>query len=53
MKAEFAPEHLRCPVCRRDRTLSLPMYPTLSERDQDRVVDAVATAWSELAARRR
>ena len=36
-----------------DRTLSLPMYPTLSERDQDRVVDAVATAWSELAARRR
>jgi UDP-4-amino-4-deoxy-L-arabinose-oxoglutarate aminotransferase len=36
-----------------DRTISLPMYPTLSEVDQDRVVDAVATAWGELAARRR
>ena len=36
-----------------DRTISLPMYPTLSEADQDRVVDAVATAWGELAARRR
>jgi dTDP-4-amino-4,6-dideoxygalactose transaminase len=35
-----------------DRTLSLPMYPTLSEADQDRVVDAVATAWDELATRR-
>jgi dTDP-4-amino-4,6-dideoxygalactose transaminase len=35
-----------------DRTISLPMYPGLSEADQDRVVDAVATAWSELAARR-
>jgi UDP-4-amino-4-deoxy-L-arabinose-oxoglutarate aminotransferase len=28
-----------------DRTLSLPMYPTLPEADQDRVVEAVATAW--------
>ena len=36
-----------------DRTLSLPMYPTLPEADQDRVVEAVATAWGELAARRR
>ena len=36
-----------------DRTISLPMYPTLSEGDQDRVVEAVATAWGELAARRR
>jgi dTDP-4-amino-4,6-dideoxygalactose transaminase len=35
-----------------DRTLSLPMYPTLSEADQQRVVDAVAQAWAELAARR-
>jgi UDP-4-amino-4-deoxy-L-arabinose-oxoglutarate aminotransferase len=35
-----------------DRTLSLPMYPTLAEADQDRVVEAVAAAWSELAARR-
>jgi dTDP-4-amino-4,6-dideoxygalactose transaminase len=29
-----------------DRTLSLPMYPTLTEEDQDRVVDAVARAWT-------
>jgi UDP-4-amino-4-deoxy-L-arabinose-oxoglutarate aminotransferase len=36
-----------------DRTLSLPMYPTLTEADQDRVVEAVASAWDELAARRR
>jgi UDP-4-amino-4-deoxy-L-arabinose-oxoglutarate aminotransferase len=36
-----------------DRTISLPMYPTLPEGDQDRVVEAVATAWGELAARRR
>ena len=35
-----------------DRTLSLPMYPTLSEAEQDRVIDAVAAAWGELAARR-
>ncbi len=35
-----------------DRTLSLPMYPTLPPDDQDRVVEAVATAWAELAARR-
>jgi UDP-4-amino-4-deoxy-L-arabinose-oxoglutarate aminotransferase len=35
-----------------DRTLSLPMYPTLSEADQQRVVEAVAQAWADLAARR-
>jgi len=35
-----------------DRTLSLPMYPTLSAEDQDRVIRAVADAWGELAARR-
>ena len=35
-----------------DRTISLPMYPTLTEAAQDRVVDAVATAWTELARRR-
>ncbi len=35
-----------------DRTLSLPLYPTLPEADQDRVVDAVATAWGELEALR-
>jgi UDP-4-amino-4-deoxy-L-arabinose-oxoglutarate aminotransferase len=34
------------------RTLSLPLYPTLPPEDQDRVIDAVATAWSELRARR-
>ncbi|MGO9835842.1 MAG: DegT/DnrJ/EryC1/StrS family aminotransferase [Polyangiaceae bacterium] len=35
-----------------DRTISLPLYPTLAPGDQDRVVDAVADAWGELAARR-
>jgi dTDP-4-amino-4,6-dideoxygalactose transaminase len=35
-----------------DRTISLPMYPTLTAAQQDRVVDAVASAWCELAARR-
>jgi dTDP-4-amino-4,6-dideoxygalactose transaminase len=35
-----------------DRTISLPMYPTLSTADQDRVVEAVAAAWSDLATRR-
>jgi UDP-4-amino-4-deoxy-L-arabinose-oxoglutarate aminotransferase len=35
-----------------DRTISLPMYPTLTEADQDRVVEAVAAAWCALAARR-
>src|ERR1019366_3027416 len=35
-----------------DRTLSLPMYPTLPADDQDRVIRAVADAWGELAARR-
>jgi dTDP-4-amino-4,6-dideoxygalactose transaminase len=28
-----------------DRTLSLPMYPTLTSADQERVLDAVAEAW--------
>jgi dTDP-4-amino-4,6-dideoxygalactose transaminase len=28
-----------------DRTISLPMYPTLGRDEQDRVVDAVAQAW--------
>ncbi len=28
-----------------DRTISLPMYPTLGVEDQDRVVEAVASAW--------
>jgi UDP-4-amino-4-deoxy-L-arabinose-oxoglutarate aminotransferase len=35
-----------------DRTLSLPMYPTLPEADQDRVVEAVAQAWGELVGQR-
>jgi UDP-4-amino-4-deoxy-L-arabinose-oxoglutarate aminotransferase len=35
-----------------DRTISLPMYPTLPEQDQDRVVDALEAAWRELASRR-
>jgi dTDP-4-amino-4,6-dideoxygalactose transaminase len=36
-----------------DRTISLPMYPTLTQDHQDRVIDAVVEAWSELASRRR
>ncbi len=28
-----------------DRTISLPMYPTLESESQDRVVEAVAAAW--------
>jgi dTDP-4-amino-4,6-dideoxygalactose transaminase len=36
-----------------DRTLSLPMFPTLREDEQDRVVDAIATGWAELAAARK
>jgi dTDP-4-amino-4,6-dideoxygalactose transaminase len=28
-----------------DRTLSLPMYPTLATEEQDRVVEALAAAW--------
>jgi UDP-4-amino-4-deoxy-L-arabinose-oxoglutarate aminotransferase len=35
-----------------DRTLSLPMFPTLREDEQDHVVAAVAAAWAELAASR-
>ena len=35
-----------------DRTISLPMYPTLTPVEQERVVSAVANAWSELAVRR-
>jgi UDP-4-amino-4-deoxy-L-arabinose-oxoglutarate aminotransferase len=31
-----------------DRTLSLPLYPTLTEAEQDRVVDAVARSLREL-----
>jgi dTDP-4-amino-4,6-dideoxygalactose transaminase len=29
-----------------DRTISLPMYPTLTSAEQDQVVDAVAAAWN-------
>lgn len=29
-----------------DRTLSIPMYPTLDEAEQDRVVHAVASGWA-------
>jgi dTDP-4-amino-4,6-dideoxygalactose transaminase len=28
-----------------DRTISLPMYPTLRREEQDRVIDAVASGW--------
>jgi UDP-4-amino-4-deoxy-L-arabinose-oxoglutarate aminotransferase len=35
-----------------DRTISLPLYPTLTESDQDRVIDAVAAAWRALVDRR-
>lgn len=35
-----------------DRTLSLPMFPTLTANEVDHVVNAVAAAWSELAAER-
>jgi UDP-4-amino-4-deoxy-L-arabinose-oxoglutarate aminotransferase len=28
-----------------DRTISLPMYPTLGTAEQDRVIDAVAASW--------
>jgi UDP-4-amino-4-deoxy-L-arabinose-oxoglutarate aminotransferase len=35
-----------------DRTISLPLYPTLSESDQDRVVEAVCAAWRALVSRR-
>ena len=35
-----------------DRTLSLPLYPTLMDAEQDRVVEAVAGAWEHLGARR-
>ncbi|MBK7400131.1 MAG: DegT/DnrJ/EryC1/StrS family aminotransferase [Myxococcales bacterium] len=30
-----------------DRTISLPLYPTLTEAEQDRVVEAVSAAWRE------
>jgi UDP-4-amino-4-deoxy-L-arabinose-oxoglutarate aminotransferase len=36
-----------------ERTLSLPMHPQLSGPEQDRVVQAVAEAWAEVAAERR
>ncbi len=35
-----------------DRTISLPLYPTLTGPEQDRVVEAVANAWQALGARR-
>jgi UDP-4-amino-4-deoxy-L-arabinose-oxoglutarate aminotransferase len=35
-----------------DRTVSLPMFPTLRDDEQGRVVEAVASSWRELAARR-
>jgi dTDP-4-amino-4,6-dideoxygalactose transaminase len=35
------------------RTISLPLYPTLTQDDQDRVIDAVAQAWSDFTASRR
>jgi len=35
-----------------DRTISLPMFPTLTESEIDHVVNTVADAWSELAAER-
>jgi UDP-4-amino-4-deoxy-L-arabinose-oxoglutarate aminotransferase len=28
-----------------ERTISLPMYPTLTDAEQDRVVEAVVAAW--------
>jgi len=34
-----------------DRTISLPLYPTLPAEDQDRVADAVAGAWGEPGSR--
>ncbi len=33
-----------------DRTISLPMYPTLTETEQDRVVASLTAAWSQPAA---
>jgi UDP-4-amino-4-deoxy-L-arabinose-oxoglutarate aminotransferase len=35
-----------------DRTISLPLYPTLTEAEQDRVVDVVAGSWRALSERR-
>jgi UDP-4-amino-4-deoxy-L-arabinose-oxoglutarate aminotransferase len=35
-----------------DRTISLPLYPTMTERDQDEVVAAVASGWQALSTRR-
>ncbi len=35
-----------------DRTISLPMFPTLTAQEQDRVVEAVVGAFAELALRR-
>jgi UDP-4-amino-4-deoxy-L-arabinose-oxoglutarate aminotransferase len=28
-----------------DRTISIPMYPTLTQAEQDRVIEAIAAAW--------
>jgi dTDP-4-amino-4,6-dideoxygalactose transaminase len=36
-----------------DRTLSLPLFPTLREDEQDCVIDAVATGWAQLGSERR
>ena len=36
-----------------DRTISLPLYPSLGDGEQDRVVEAVTNAWRTLADRRR
>jgi dTDP-4-amino-4,6-dideoxygalactose transaminase len=35
-----------------DRTISLPMFPTLTQNELDHVVGAVAQAWSAIAAER-
>ncbi|MDP9033854.1 MAG: DegT/DnrJ/EryC1/StrS family aminotransferase [Myxococcota bacterium] len=35
-----------------DRTISLPMYPTLDEHEQDRVIAALVDAWNEPVSKR-
>jgi dTDP-4-amino-4,6-dideoxygalactose transaminase len=35
-----------------DRTISLPMFPTMTSEEQEYVLTAFASAWSELAGRR-
>ncbi|MDP9151892.1 MAG: DegT/DnrJ/EryC1/StrS family aminotransferase [Myxococcota bacterium] len=34
-----------------DRTISLPMYPTLEDHEQDRVIAALVDAWTELVSK--